>query len=191
MKNIHPVYHIKTLMIKRELAKVLFSRIDTVFNDYLQDPALANEDWSRFLPTFKKKNLPKRRTPHLVREKKSYTPFPPAPTPSKVDLQLDSGEYFLKQNEIKERKLHEKKLAAKEKSKAKKLEREMLYEAPDEDNPATEQYGDATDAVENRGRQGEREHKKKKRSLSQNNEEVEMMETQEKDKKKRKKLRKE
>ena len=32
MKNYHPVYHIKTLMIKRELAK---------------DPNLAKEDWSR------------------------------------------------------------------------------------------------------------------------------------------------
>jgi len=77
MKNIHPIYHIKTLMIKKELAK---------------DPALANEDWSRFLPTFKKKNTSKRRTPHVINEKKkSYTPFPPAPVPSKVDMQLDSG----------------------------------------------------------------------------------------------------
>jgi len=80
MKNIHPIYHIKTLMIKKELAK---------------DPALANEDWSRFLPTFKKKNTSKRRTPHIINEKKSYTPFPPAPVPSKVDMQLDSGRFVL------------------------------------------------------------------------------------------------
>ena len=32
IKNVHPIYHIKTLMIKRELAK---------------DPALANENWER------------------------------------------------------------------------------------------------------------------------------------------------
>lgn len=60
-----------------------------------KDANLASEDWSRFLPTFKKKNTSKRRTPHVVREKKSYTPFPPAPVPSKIDLQLDSGVLLL------------------------------------------------------------------------------------------------
>eukprot|EP01032_Pedospumella_encystans_P023610 gene23610-26723_t len=64
MKNVHPIYHIKTMMIKKELAK---------------DPALASEDWSRFLPDFKKKNTSKRRKPHQLNEKKPYTPFPPAP----------------------------------------------------------------------------------------------------------------
>ena len=85
MNNIHPIYNIKTLMIKRELAK---------------DPKLAQENWDRFLPHFQKKNV-KRRKPKVVRDtaSKAYTPFPPAQQPSKVDMQLDSGEYFLSQEQ--------------------------------------------------------------------------------------------
>lgn len=79
MNNVHPIYHVKTLMIKRELAK---------------DPALANESWDRFLPNFKKKNV-QRKKPKEVGKKKEYTPFPPPQQPRKVDLQLESGEYFL------------------------------------------------------------------------------------------------
>jgi ribosomal RNA assembly protein len=82
MANIHPIYHIKELMIKRELAK---------------DPTLAHESWDRFLPHFKKRNLSKRRKPFRVvdKSKKVYTPFPPPQEKSKIDLQIESGEYFL------------------------------------------------------------------------------------------------
>jgi hypothetical protein len=152
IKNVHPIYHIKTLMIKRELAK---------------DPKLANENWERFLPKFKKKNVKRcapsalapwpclplvcwrhqyctlpnhatvhsalltlraqlctssataaheglpctsqimpvnlcqrvhRKKPAVVNKKKPYTPFPPPQQPSKIDLQLESGEYFLNQH---------------------------------------------------------------------------------------------
>lgn len=119
MKNIHPVYHIKTLMIKRELAK---------------DPTLANEDWSRFLPKFQKKSLSKRRKPHVVREKKGYTPFPPAQPPRKVDLQLESGEYFLNESQRLAKKKEEKKAAAKEKSETKRKAREEEFVPPPEDD---------------------------------------------------------
>jgi len=84
-RNIHPVYNIKILMIKRELAK---------------DPLLKNENWDRFLPKFKKKSVQTKK-PFKVREKKDYSPFPPPQTPSKIDLQLDSGEYFTKNKEQK------------------------------------------------------------------------------------------
>lgn len=55
IKNVHPIYHIKTLMIKRELAK---------------DPKMANENWERYLPKFKKKNV-KRKKPTEIKKKVS------------------------------------------------------------------------------------------------------------------------
>lgn len=89
MGNIHPVYNIKSLMIKRELTK---------------DPILKSENWDRFLPKFKKKNPKKSKKSikkkEAQRTKKPYTPFPPLPAPSKVDLQLESGEYFLTPEQI-------------------------------------------------------------------------------------------
>ena len=117
MKNIHPVYHIKTLMIKRELAK---------------NPSLSSEDWSRFLPQFKKKTMSKRKKPMKIREKKSYTPFPPAQTPRKVDLQIESGEYFLNESQREAKKKAEKISASKEKSKEKRKARELEFVAPEE-----------------------------------------------------------
>lgn len=63
MYNVHPIYNIKELMIKRELAK---------------DDKLKNENWDRFLPQFKKMNVKKKDAVKKTREpKKEYTPFPP------------------------------------------------------------------------------------------------------------------
>lgn len=117
MANIHPIYHIKELMIKRELAK---------------DPTLANENWDRFLPHFKKRNLSKRRKPFKItdKSKKTYTPFPPPQEKSKIDKQIESGEYFLSK-QAKERAAREKREeAAKAKTEERKRKREEAYEAP-------------------------------------------------------------
>lgn len=110
-------------MIKRELAK---------------DPKLANESWDRFLPTFRKRHLTtsektaRKNEAHAKKEearkaagletdekpkKKVYTPFPPPQPPRKIDLQLESGEYFFKP--------HEK--AAKEEAKRKQKVTDLPY----------------------------------------------------------------
>jgi len=130
MNNIHPVYNIKRLMIMRELQK---------------DPKLASENWERFLPTFKKKNV-QRKTPRQIEDenrkaknsggdakkgkKKVYTPFPPAQTPSKIDMQLDSGEYFLSERERKAKKIAEKMATGAIKSEEKRKARELNFVPP-------------------------------------------------------------
>lgn len=121
MANIHPIYHIKELMIKRELAK---------------DPELVNESWDRFLPNFKKRTLNKRRKPLKVtdKSKKVYTPFPPPQEKSKVDLQIESGEYFLGK-QAKERAQKEERIdRQKEKRQEKQKQREQAFLPPKEIN---------------------------------------------------------
>ena len=122
MKNIHPVYNIKRLMIMKELAK---------------DPKLQSEDWSRFLPTFKKKNV-QRKKPKELKEKKTYTPFPPTQQPSKIDLQLDSGEYFLNERQRKAKKMEEKQNKSIQKSVERQIAKEKEFEAPTHNKKTTE-----------------------------------------------------
>ncbi|XP_077356772.1 KRR1 small subunit processome component homolog [Festucalex cinctus] len=92
MKNIHPIYNIKTLMIKRELSK---------------DPELRVQNWERFLPKFRHKNLTKRKEPRKKSVKKEYTPFPPQQPDSQVDKELATGEFFLRESVKKRTKMAE------------------------------------------------------------------------------------
>lgn len=144
MDNIHPIYHVKELMIKRELAK---------------DPELKNENWDRFLPHFKKRNLSKRRVPRNVsdKSKKVYTPFPPPQEKSKVDLQIESGEYFLN-NAAKERVAKERREdAMKEKMEERKRKREEAFEAPKEE-------AEVKKKKKRKSEDGEKKSKKRKSS---------------------------
>lgn len=121
MANIHPIYHIKELMIKRELAK---------------DPELVNENWERFLPHFKRRTLSKRRKPFKItdKSKKVYTPFPPSQEKSKIDLQIESGEYFLGKHAKERAKKEERLEKQKEKREEKQREREQAFVPPKEDD---------------------------------------------------------
>jgi len=68
MKNIHPVYNIKALMVRRELSK---------------DPEMANEVWDRFLPKFKKKKY-SIQSNQSSKEKKSTHHFRPLKSLAKL-----------------------------------------------------------------------------------------------------------
>lgn len=120
MDNVHPIYHVKELMIKRELAK---------------DPNLKDENWARFLPNFKKRTLSKRRQPLKVtdKSKRVYTPFPPPQEKSKVDLQIESGEYFLAKQAREGAKRAEKLEKQKERKEERDKERAAAFVPPNED----------------------------------------------------------
>ncbi|CCL99162.1 uncharacterized protein FIBRA_01177 [Fibroporia radiculosa] len=148
MKNIHPIYRIKELMIKRELAK---------------DPQLVNESWDRFLPKFRRHHLKtsektERKNDRLKdknearkaaglepigpgskgqQTKKVYTPFPPPQMPRKVDMQLESGEYFLNSNEKQEREARRRKQKQDQVTEERQAKRAEAFVAPVEEAAPT------------------------------------------------------
>jgi ribosomal RNA assembly protein len=146
MANIHPIYHIKELMIKRELAK---------------DPELAHENWDRFLPHFKRRTLSKRRKPFKVtdKSKKPYTPFPPPQERSKVDLQIESGEFFLGKHAKERAKREERLERQKEKREEKQKERDQAFVPPQEEIPEKKKKKRKRAQLEESSADGERKRK--------------------------------
>jgi ribosomal RNA assembly protein len=114
MKNVHPIYHIKELMIKRELEK---------------DDKLKAENWDRFLPKFRKKQAPLKKKVKTVKE---YNPFPPEQPKRKIDLEIESGEYFLRPEQKQAQELEKKKQSEFEAAKKKQEKRNKQFEAPEE-----------------------------------------------------------
>ncbi|XP_038888683.1 KRR1 small subunit processome component homolog [Benincasa hispida] len=115
MNKMHPVYNIKILMMKKELAN---------------DPALANENWDRFLPKFKKKTVKQKKV--KSKQKKPYTPFPPPQQPSQIDIQLETGEYFLSDKKKSAKKWQDKQEKQAEKTAENKRKREAAFVPPKE-----------------------------------------------------------
>jgi ribosomal RNA assembly protein len=107
MANIHPIYSIKELMTKRELAK---------------DPSKANEDWSPYLPRHKTHQKKRRKAAGADKPKKKYTPFPPLPEKSKLDIEMEQGTYFMSKGE--KRRVAEEERATKEKERKEERKRE-------------------------------------------------------------------
>ncbi|CCW61549.1 unnamed protein product [Phytomonas sp. EM1] len=101
MNNIHPIYGLKQLLIKRELGK----RED-----------MKHEDWSRFIPVYKK-TLPNKEKLKAVRKikkerlkeaqkkasGKEKSIFPPAPPKRLEDIAMESGKAFLLKRQRKPR----------------------------------------------------------------------------------------
>ena len=118
MRNVHPIYHIKLLMMKQQLA---------------QDPQLREESWDRFLPSFKKRSVAsKKRAPLPDERGRVAALFPPPPTKRKVDELMESGEYFLSQEQKADLDAREQRRRREDKAEAKRKEREKDFVPPEE-----------------------------------------------------------
>lgn len=137
----------------------------------MKDPELKNENWERFLPHFKKRTLSKRKKPLKItdKSKKPYTPFPPPQEKSKVDLQIESGEYFLgkqaKERAAKERSQEQQR----ERQAEKEMARQKEFIPPQENGTASSKREKKRKREEEDGIEGK---KKKKKRVSKDKEQA-------------------
>ena len=148
MKNIHPIYHIKELMIKRELMK---------------KPEMANESWDRFLPNYQKHNVKRKKVKKVQKE---YNPFPNEQQPRKIDLLLQSGDYFfdeknrskkesnkkikkkIENKEIEDEKMKKREENQKERNEKKEIKKSRFIAPKEEINTEKKNYNDDIDVEE-------------------------------------------
>ncbi|GFO03196.1 krr1 small subunit processome component homolog [Plakobranchus ocellatus] len=119
MNNIHPFFTIRTIMEKHDLAK---------------NPEMRHQNWEPYLPQYQSKNISKRKQPLKKKKKKAYTPFPPPQPESKIDKELASGEYFLKEDERRQRKTELKKQKQNQSKQDRQRKRDKAFIAPEESN---------------------------------------------------------
>ena len=143
MRNIHPIYHIKLLMMKRELAA---------------DPTLREENWDRFLPKFKKRNV-QRKAATGERKEKTATLFPPAPTPRKVDVQMETGEYWLSKEQKEDKEGKERNERGREEKERKRKEREAVFVPPPEQRRHRQVEEEQVEAEVEAGKRSSRKRK--------------------------------
>ncbi|XP_952084.1 ribosomal RNA assembly protein, putative [Theileria annulata] len=115
--NIHPVYYIKELIIKRELNK----------NEKLKNVPNPIENWDRFLPHFKKRCVKRKKT-KVVKKKSENALLIPIQQPRKEDILLETGEYFMREEERKRKQQFERREKQKLKHQEKKLKKLQIYE---------------------------------------------------------------
>lgn len=138
-KNIHPIYHIKELMIRRELEK---------------DEELKDQNWDRFLPHFKKRNV-QRKKQKIKKNKNKKEVFPPQQKPRKEDLQMETGEFFLNEQERDQKKRIERRDSQKAKSAENRRERAKQYDpalaaANTKKRPREQESGESTKEMASR-----------------------------------------
>lgn len=130
----------------------------------MKDPELRNENWERFLPHFKKRTLSKRKKPLKItdKSKKPYTPFPPPQEKSKVDLQIESGEYFLGRQAIERAAKERREEQQREKQAEKETRRQKEFVPPQENGTASSKQEKMRKRDREDGVEGKKKRKKKR-----------------------------